>query len=75
MNNTLSSVCMFVSGLCIVYYHEVVRIVQYGFQPKAEATPFLYVGCLRTFFKPKDKVVFQLQETKYTYTNKNKMSK
>ena len=49
-----------VSGLCSMPYHEVVRIIQHGFQPQAEATLFLDLRCPSALFKPYNKVCMSI---------------
>ena len=48
--------CVLVYRLCSVPYHEVLSIVQPGFQPQSATTPFLDSGCPRAFFKLDDQV-------------------
>ena len=64
-------VCVLVSWMCSMPYHEAVRIIQPGLQPQAAATLFLDSGWLCAFFKPDDEAACQWQETNYTDTNTN----
>ena len=49
-----SGVCVLVSGLCSVPYHEVARIFQHEFETQAAATPLLDLVFPCAFFKPDD---------------------